>query len=159
MADSATIKVTIDDAAVQEMLASAPDVVQKTIRELVEGSAIDVQREMRIAAPIAVTGDLRRSVRYTFTPATLSAEITPAIDYAGDVEYGGKARYVSVAEGTPLRAWAEQKGINPYALRNSIAKKGTKAHPFVEPTYIKMKPVVEESISSGITEMVEGLNR
>lgn len=152
------IQVSVDDAAVKAMLARAPETVQKTVRQLVEGGAIDVQREMRIAANVGTTGDLRRSIRYTVNPATLSAEVEPASDHAEEVEYGGPARLVSVAEGTSLRDWADLKGINPYALRNSIAKKGTQAHPFVTPTFQKMKPVVELAIATGISDMVEGFN-
>src|SRR5664279_1712518 len=124
------MSIEIDDTTVQAMFARAQDEMKVTVRQLIEGAAIDIQREMRIAAPVAVTGDLRRSVRYTYTPALLMAEVTPNVPYASDVEYGGKARFVSVAPGTPLRKWADMKGINPYAVRNSIAKKGTKAHPF-----------------------------
>lgn len=158
MSDAPAIQVSIDDAKVQAMLARAPETIQKTIRQLVEGGAIDVQREMRIAAPVAVTGELRRSVRYTFSTATLSAVIEPTSEYADEVEFGGPARYISVAEGTSLRDWADLKGINPWALRNSIAKKGVVAHPFVGPTFDKMKPVVERSMADGISDMVEGFN-
>src|ERR1700712_1464585 len=97
----AAMQIRIDSVEVQAMLDGAPAIVQQTIKELVEGAAIDVQREMRIAAPVAVTGDLRRSVRYVYAPATLTAVIDPNVPYASDVEYGGKPRYVSVAPGTP----------------------------------------------------------
>lgn len=149
--------VKVDDRAVIDLFQRAPDVVKLRLRQLIEGSAIDIQREMRIAAPVAVTGDLRRSIRYTFSAAKLQAEVGPTVNYADDVESGTKPHLVSVAEGTPLRAWAKLKGINPWALQRSIAKKGTKKHPFVEPTFEKMKSKVEGDIISGLNEMVGGL--
>ncbi len=152
-----TMQVVVDSAAVQAMLASAPAKVKDTIRMQIEGAAIAVQREMRIEANVGATGDLRRSIRYTYTPSLLQAEISPNVPYSADLEYGGPPRWVSVAPGTPLRAWADIKGLNPYAIRASIAKKGTKAHPFVQPTFEKMKPIVEEKIAAGIAAMVEGL--
>ena len=156
MADTA-MRITVDDSQVIALFNRAPEAIRRTIGQLVEGAAIDIQREMRIIAPIAVTGDLRRSIRYTYSAATLSAVIEPAANYAEDVEQGRKAHFVSVAEGTPLRAWAKLKGINPYALQNSIAKKGTKAHPFVQPTFEKMKPKVENDIASGIARLIGSL--
>jgi hypothetical protein len=159
MSDAPGVSVSIDDAAVRAMLERAPEKLRAGVSRLVEGAAIDVQREMRIAAPVAVTGQLRKSIRYTFTPSFLRAEVSPNVPYAERVEKGGPPERVSVKPGTPLRAWAEHKGLNPYAVRNSIARKGTKEHPFVEPTYDKMKPVVERDIAQGIAALVEGLSR
>jgi hypothetical protein len=149
----------IEDAAVRQLFQRAPQMVSTRLKTLVEASAIDVQREMRIAAPVAVTGQLRGSIRYVVSPLRIQAVIKPEVNYAEPVEHGSKPHLVSVAEGTPLRAWAKLKGINPYALQHSIAKKGTKPHPFVEPTYRKMKPVVEADIAAGMTRLVEELNR
>lgn len=153
------VRVDIDDTSVQEMFGRAQVELKTKVRQLIEGAAIDIQREMRLVAPVAVTGDLRKSVRYSFSVAQLRAEVSPNVPYARDVERGGKPRYESVKPGSSLRKWAELKGLNPYAVRNSIAKKGTKPHPFVEPTYDKMKPKVEADVRDGIASMVEGLNR
>jgi phage gpG-like protein len=153
------MQIRIDDRELRAMLGRAPEVVAVRLRQLVEGSAIDVQREMRIAAPVAVTGQLRNSITYVLHPRDLRAEIGPNVNYGAPVEYGTKPHRVSVAPGTPLRKWAQLKGINPYALQNSIARKGTKPHPFVAPTYRKMKPRVESDIAKGIAKLVEDLSR
>ncbi len=153
------IRIGIDDANVRAMLNRAPGEVTVRVRQLIEAGAIDVQREMRLAAPAAVTGNLRRSITYVLSPRALRAEIAPRTKYGAYVEEGRGPRLVSVAPGTPLRQWAELKGINPYALQTSIARKGTKAHPFVEPTYRKMKPRVESDIAKGIAKLVEDLSR
>ena len=54
----------IEDANVRALFERAPAEVTRRLKSLVEGAAIDVQREMRIAAPVAVTGQLRGSIRY-----------------------------------------------------------------------------------------------
>jgi Bacteriophage HK97-gp10, putative tail-component len=149
----------IEDAKVRSLLQRAPQMVTTRLKRLVEAAAIDIQREMRIAAPVAVTGQLRGSIRYVVSPMQIRAVIKPEARYAEPVEFGSKPHYVSVAPGTPLLAWAKQKGINPYALQRSIARKGTKKHPFVEPTYRKMKPVVEADIARGLIRLVEEMNR
>jgi len=158
MAAGMQIGVTVDDLKVRQLFERAPAVVTRRIRTLVEAAAIDVQREMRIAAPTAVTGQLRGSIRYVVSPLQVQAIIKPESQYAIDVETGTKPHAVSVAPGTPLLAWAKLKGINPYALKASIMRKGTKPHPFVRPTYEKMKPLVEASIAMGMTKLVEELN-
>ena len=50
----------VDNAEVLELFARAPTAVKRRLTQLVEGGAIDVQREMRQQAPVAVTGYLRR---------------------------------------------------------------------------------------------------
>lgn len=150
--------ITVDSRQVEEMLARAPVATKRRLRELVERGAIDIQREMRIAANVAVTGDLRRSVRYTFNTATLSAVIEPTAKYAAAVENGSRPHFVSARPGTPLSRWAISKGINPYAVAKSIAKKGTKPHPFVQPTFNKMKPQVERYIERGVAQLAQEMN-
>ena len=154
---SPAFRITINDAAVVKLFAAAPSVLQQATRRLIEAAAIDIQREMRIAANVGATGDLRRSIRYTFSPATLTAVIEPTVDYAPDVEYGSRPHYVSASPGTPLARWARMKGLNPFAVQASILKKGTRAHPFVSPTYEKMAPQVKEDIANGIALAVQGL--
>lgn len=152
------IGITVDAEPVVAMLVAASETNARTIGQLVETAAINVQREMRIEAPIAVTGQLRGSVRYTYSPLTLSAVIEPTVEYAADVEGGTQPHWVSAAPGSSLAKWANQKGLEPYAVRAIIASRGTKPHPFVAPTYDKMKPVVEDNIAEGITAMVEEIN-
>jgi hypothetical protein len=148
----------LDDAQVKRLVERAPAAVLNHMRRLIEGAAIDVQREMRIQAPIAVTGQLRGSVRYKFNAMALRAEISPNVPYGSAIEEGRGPRKVSVAEGSPLRKWAEFKGLNPYAVQKSIAKKGTKANPFIQRTYNRMKPIVEKDIEEGMVALIRSLD-
>jgi hypothetical protein len=158
MADQPTFQITVDDRLVEALFNRLPSAMATRIRQLVEGAAIDVQRQMRIVTPVGVTGQLRRAVRYSFNAATLTAEIVPDIDYAADVEQGTPPHYVSVSPGSSLRAWAMQKGLDPYAIQAKIAQRGTRKHPFVQPTYVLMKPKVENDIANGITALVSEAN-
>lgn len=155
-----TVGIQLDDAKVQALLKKAPEAVQTRLQQLIEAGAIDTQRVMRQKVDVGATGNLRRAIRYTVTPSQFKAEIGPGPEapYALAVENGSRAHWTSVAPGTTLRRWADMKGINPYAVQRSIAKKGTKAHPYVEPTFIEMKPVVERDIAEGLTQLVTELN-
>lgn len=155
-------RMTIDADDVLAVLRKFPEATRKRVTELVEGSAIDVQRELIAAAPVGVGGGagLRGSVRYKLKVSGqgIQAEIMPAVSYALDVEEGTPPHWTSVAEGSSLRAWANLKGVSPYALQRSIAKKGTKAHPYVKPTYDLMQPVVSKQLIRGITSFVQEVN-
>ena len=78
----------VDNAEVLELFARAPTAVKRRLTQLVEGGAIDVQREMRQQAPVAVTGYLRRSVQYRFSPGLIQAIIEPQAKYAAAIEEG-----------------------------------------------------------------------
>lgn len=151
--------VQIDLDQVVSLLERAPQATVAKIRQLVEAAAIDVQRQMMTAAPTAVTGQLRSSIRYTMTMGDpISAEVKPAASYAEDVENGTSAHFVSVAPGTPLFAWAALKGVDPFALEESISEHGTFPHPFVAPTYDIMRDPVQNLITNGLAKFAEDLD-
>jgi hypothetical protein len=77
--------------------------------------------------------------------------VLPSAPYAAPVEYGSKPHWAPIE---PLKAWAELKGMNPYALRWSIAQKGTKPHPYIEPTAKEMAPIVGDKFAEGIAKYV-----
>ena len=58
-------------------------------------------------------------------------------EYAAPVEKGSRPHFPPLAAITP---WAEAHGIPPFALALSIARRGTKAHPFLEPALDESKP-------------------
>lgn len=154
----AELKITVDTKQVERMLAKAPALTRKRLGQLVEHGAIEVQREMRLVAPVAVTGDLRRSVRYTYNATSLSAVIEPTAKYAAAVENGARPHWPPYKAGTPLAQWAKKKGMNAYLLARSISKKGTKPHPFVKPTYDKMRPRIEANLKQGVAQLAQELN-
>ncbi len=152
-----TFTVDVDSKLVSEMLQKAPDETNKTIRSLLTGAGIDVSAALRRVAPVGVTGDLRGSTHYYFSHSD-TVVVEPTANYANAVEKGSIPHWVSVRPGTALYAWATQKGIPPYALQASIARKGTKAHPFIEPTWRIMEPQVSDDFSKGIDNLMERLN-
>lgn len=153
------MKATIDSAEVRRVFAAYPVQSLRRLGQLIEGSAIDVQREMRIKAPVGYSGDLRRAIKYRIDPGNLSATIGPDVGYAEAVEKGTRPHWTSVKPGTSLYKWAKHKGISPYAVQRSIAKKGTKPRPFVGPTFTTVKSRVEGDIISGFSRFVEEVNR
>lgn len=143
------MNVTFDARDVQRVFRELPRRSIFVVNQLIEASAIDVQREMRKKVNVGATGSTRRSIKYRLDRTNLSAEIYPDSPHAEALEKGTRPHWTSVKEGTPLRQWADHKGINPWAVQASIAKKGTKAHPFVRPTFSSAQRTVPRDIING----------
>lgn len=146
------MNVVVDDHAVRRVFRRAPEAAVRRLNQLIEASAIDTQAEMRRQVNVGVTGETRRSIRYRTNPGQLSAEIGSNLDprRIEALEKGSLPHWTSARPGSPLHRWAKFKGLNPYAVQRSIAKKGTKAHPFIQPTYRTMKPKVERLVVTGM---------
>jgi hypothetical protein len=100
-------------------------------------------------------------VRYKLDLGGLRAEVKPTVPYADAVETGSKPHWIplsAIEQGQPLGDWAKLKGVPAEALRFSIARKGTKAHPYIKPTYDAMKPGVEKDIATGIAQFAQEMN-
>ena len=88
------------------------------------------QGEAARLAPEGVTRRLRESHVFEIEsgPTPLWVEVRPESPYAAAVHEGSRPHWAPIAA---LRPWAEAKGINPYAVQRSIARKGTKPHPWL----------------------------
>ena len=146
--------VSFDARDVIRVFHAYPTQSLRRLNKLIEGGAIDIQREMRMKVSIGATGETRRSINYRTGP--LSAEIKSDLDprRVAALEKGSVPHWTSAKPGTPLHRWAVHKGISPYAVQYSIAKKGTKAHPFIGPTYTKMRGPVQRDIINGFGRFI-----
>ena len=113
-------------------LKAVPAKARIEINNAIKKSAITLQREAMIQAPVA-SGKLRGHINTRF--GELIGTVMASTDYSASIEYGTKPHYV------PTRAlvnWATTKGIgrnNRYAfakaVQRKIAQRGTKANPFM----------------------------
>jgi hypothetical protein len=152
------MNITYDARDVKRVFNAYPVQSVKRLNQLIEGGAIDVQREMRMAVNVGATGETRRSINYK--TGNLSAEISSNLDprRIAALEKGSRPHWTSARPGSPLHKWATHKGINPYAVQKSIAAKGTKAHPFIKPTFQKMRGPVERDILQGFGQFIGEVN-
>lgn len=147
------VTITMDAQGIVTMLTGMADDLPPMILGLVEDAAMLTVADEKEHAPVGVGGDdgLRGSITYDLVPETLTAVVLPTVPYAAPVETGSKPHWAPIE---PLEAWAALKGMNPYALRWSIAQKGTQPHPYVEPTYEEMAPLIGDTFADGIAEFI-----
>lgn len=120
------------------------------IRSALAKSPIIVSRHTNIAIKKSLLVDLHNAKQQT-TPvdtsnligtwdakfSNLSGEYGPRSKYAYWVHIGSGPHWAPIKY---LEGWAKRHGINPYALQKSIAKKGTKANPFLQKAVDKAQP-------------------
>lgn len=77
--------------------------------------------------------------------------------YGPDVEYGTRPHWPPVAA---LAGWARRHGVSPYAVAASIAKHGTKAQPFMRPSFRQAAPKIRQelrlALKSSLAELKGG---
>lgn len=140
----------IDDKALREALTLAPDKVKKNTHFMLERAGIMTQSAMRTKVTTGVSGELKKSIRYRFSDY-LSVVIQPHAKYAAAHEYGSRPHWTSVKN---LDRWAKMRGINVFALQRSIARKGTKAHPFMQRTLREVDAAVLPDFNRGMNKTI-----
>lgn len=105
-----------------------------------DGSTLMMENTIRETP--ASTGNLRKSIRREINGSGLRASIFPSVQYGeflhGSFEGGpamSKPFMIPAREAAPggtLYRWAKKKGLNPYAVRASIAKKGIRHNPYLK---------------------------
>lgn len=138
-------------------------------------SKIEIERGLREAATHlyeksienapASTGQLRQGMKQDINTMALTAEIYPSSQYAIFVHGpGGEGRTtphaIPVREAAPggsLYRWAKKKGMNPWAVRASIKKRGTKYQPWLEKTAKEEENKVVQFVDNALERIAKFL--
>lgn len=103
-----------------------PSISEKHIGSAISRSLVRILGQEKQQAPVGVTGNLRDNWKIDIT--RFAGSLRSNAPYSMAVHMGTGPHKVS---GESLKAWAARKGLNPWAVAKSIAKKGTKANPFL----------------------------
>lgn len=114
--------------SVISLVEKAPAIAEKHIDLAIRRSLARVRGEINRESPYGVSQKHLRDA-WVFEFARFEGTLKSEVPYAAAVEYGTRPHYVSPEQ---LAPWAQSKGLNPYAVSKSIAKKGTKANPFFQ---------------------------
>jgi HK97 gp10 family phage protein len=112
-------------------LQSAAKATPVEMRAAMTEATLTVESTARSLAP-RDTGRLQGSIssRITGSGTALTGEIGPSVRYGLYVERGTRPHWPPVAA---VSGWARRHGINPFLVARSIARKGTRAQPFMGP--------------------------
>lgn len=150
-----TVKI---EGQLRKKLAQAPSIVKSEVQRGVEDASTLLMEESIKTAPKS-SSVMSRSIRRELSD--LKAVIFPTVDYAfflhGDETRERSAPFLIPAkeatEGGTLYRWAKKKGMNPWAVRASIAKRGIKHNPWLFKTAKANEGKVKE-IFGGVLEKI-----
>ncbi len=137
--------------------AKAPETLTPLMQRALEaGTAILAKYSTKGTVPW-FQGNLVQSFRPEYKP--LMARWFPTANYANDVEYGRGPMTIDYASDQfeSLKKWSASKGLNPYAVRNSIRKNGTAPHPFMQRIYDNSKHDLDDLFTLTLARMTEAL--
>lgn len=139
-------------------LANGKTLVTRNITTALRNSVTIVQLAAQNTVPTGATGGLKRSISTQVDERRLIGVV--GLDFPGSVygvyvEKGSKPHWVPIAA---LKRWADQRGISPYAVQKSIARKGTKAHPFMRPAYENNRSFIQRQFKNALDGTIKSLN-
>lgn len=136
------IKIQIKGDILKKLKSASKDVRDIVVDGIRDASTLLMEDSIRNAP--ASTGNLRKSIRREIDERGLRATIFPSAKYGfflhGPIDKSrerSKPFMIPAKEaraGGTLYRWAKKKGMNPWAVRASIAKKGIKFNPFLTKT-------------------------
>lgn len=138
---------TIRDHGLQKKLERTKTLLPNRIKDAVKQGTALMWREVKDTAPTAF-GDLKKSIAADVQG--FSGRVRPTVQYAVFVHEGTRPHWVPSREWKPggaLHRWATRKGIPPFLVARAIARRGTKARPWMRRAY--------EANQGRVTELFE----
>lgn len=162
------LNVQIDSDRAQQAFAKAPDVMRRSLERYIDRAAHEVAREARRRAPKAFSTltnsiNVHRGGLY-LREHQISRVIAPSVNYAAFVEGGTRPHRPGPRNG--LAEWvklkfggsAKEQRDRTFLIGRAIAKRGTRAQPFMRPAAEKMESrviaLLREGVDAGIREIL-----
>jgi len=118
-----------DIKKVQEMFSSFPDNIRNYLRRASEKSAFKIEGEAKKRTPVD-TGRLRSSIASSLgIVGNIGAVVSTNVNYAVYVHEGTRPHFPPASS---LETWAKRHNTNAMTVAKAIARRGTKAHPFMK---------------------------
>lgn len=135
----------IEVSGIPQAIKDMRSYVRKKHQELVLTvltSSMSMQEEAKKLAPKDL-GELKNNITHVLKTkgsrlkGNIESDIISAAPYSAYVEFGARPHWTKISN---IQGWADRHGIPAGAVQYSIATKGTKAQPFMDPAYRKEKP-------------------
>lgn len=157
MANGLAFSATIDAKGAQIALQRVAAGIEAYLGILTRQAAQLTKETEEANAPEGVAGaygqGLKNNIEVEYGNGGLTARVAPSssIAYAEAVEFGSRPHFPPAFPGSALDQWCDMHGLNTFAVAKSISVKGTRPHPYVEPTRTAMATAVPQLFAVGIS--------
>lgn len=148
---------TIEDHGFRKRLERTKTLLPNRIKEAVKKGTVLMLRKSQDTAPTAF-GDLKKSI--SADVQGFAGRVRPTVQYAVYVHEGTRPHWMPSREWKPggsLFKWATRKGIPPFLVARAIARRGTKARPWMRRAYEANQSRLMEYFQEAVDGTVENL--
>lgn len=141
-----------------DIVSKYPAVSEKHVTKAIQRSLIRIQDKAKKSAPFGTSGSLRQNwviQMGRFQGALASGAKSNGYPYGTAIEFGTAPHRIPVQGNPQFMLWAQRKGLNPYAVAASIAKKGTKPQPFFQKAADDSEQEIERELDKAINDILE----
>lgn len=142
----------------QQNLLKSKTVVQREMTTAISNSVKGIHLAAKNNVAVGARGDLKRSIMYHVDEENLVGVVgldAPGRQYGIYVEKGTKPHWVPRAA---LERWASQRGIPVFLVQRAIARKGTKAQPFMMPAFTNNQAFVKRQFTTAHKKILEAFH-
>lgn len=136
-----------------KMADNYPSISEKGVNSAIFKILTGIKSQVKANAPYGVSPKHLRDV-WDIEMSRFAGSLKSGVNYGYSVETGTRPHQVSAKA---LKQWAESKGLNPYAVAKSIAKKGTKANPFMQKTLGQVNDFADKILQETADEISENI--
>lgn len=140
-----------------EKLPRATSIVSGELEAALQDASTLIWQKSIETAPASI-GVLRKSIMRDLYPTY--SKIYPTVQYGLYVHEGTRPHWPPLSEiksGGSIYRWAQKKGIPPFLVAKAIAKKGTKAQPWMAKVAKDYAGEVQEIFIRALAKAVEKL--
>lgn len=131
MANNGQVIVQINGLSeLQAKMNKYPAISEAHVNKAISRSLVRILGQEKQQAPQGVTGNLYKN--WSIDIGRFQGSLKSNAPYSMAVHNGTRPHYVPVVEGNDFYRWCQSKGLNPWAVAKTIAKKGTKGNPFLQ---------------------------
>ena len=153
----------LNGKVIEKLRRASPEVKSILGDTMKEASTLVMEKSIREAP--GSTGKLRQSIRRELDGDGMRAEIFPSVRYGEDLhgpfEGGGthSSPYLipskEAKKGGDLYRWGIKHGVNPWAVRGSIAKKGVKYNKYLKRASTESEAKVKQIFAQGVQRIIK----
>lgn len=127
-----------------------PAVSEKHINKAINRALVRIWGAEKLEAPFGMSGIMRDNWR--ITAGRFEGKIEAGAQYALFVHEGTAPHFPPIDAIAP---WAIKHGIPPFVLARSIARKGTKANPFLKRAVDKSRDGIQEDFEKALNDILD----